>query len=314
MATPYIENTNPTLYEGLYQLFDLAVQNFHPLYRDRLQPVLEQTGMNKAGVLFLGHMNAQRGDKPLNPEYFVGRSPYTNAYLLWEKRFQDMIENGVVVKTDSGYELTPQTIENYALVNTTFYTLLGDIAESLQTDLKKLAILLKQVTDACLNAPNPPGTKLLQAVKSGTSGVAYNLLAEIDHYYDLLNAFRDDCHIAAWQPHQIMGYVWEALTFLWREEVNSLKTLTEKLQFRGYNDTDYANALKELVERGWLAQDDETYNLTPLGKQIRDEAEHLTDRYFYTPWATLTEADVNTLRDLLSQFKDELVMLVEAKQ
>jgi len=124
----------------------------------------------------------------------------------------------------------------------------------------------------------------------------------LDQYLSDLSAYRDDAHLASWRHHGVSGQVWETLTMVWRHEVKTLDELCARLQRRGFAREDYALALQELVERGWLAQDGENYSVTARGDALRLEAEEATNRYFYAAWDCLTEAEIEDLRDLLTRF------------
>lgn len=68
---------------------------------------------------------------------------------------------------------------------------------------------------------------------------------------------------------------------VWGGRNNTLDKIFDELGFRGITRDEYASILKELVERGWVQQDREIYQSTADGKRIRDEAEALTDKYFF---------------------------------
>jgi hypothetical protein len=74
----------------------------------------------------------------------------------------------------------------------------------------------------------------------------------------------------------------------------------ERLLRRGHPLEAYARALGALAAQGWLdAPDGDEYRVTGQGLQARQDAEELTDRYFYAPWACLTPGELVELRDLL---------------
>jgi DNA-binding MarR family transcriptional regulator len=120
---------------------------------------------------------------------------------------------------------------------------------------------------------------------------------------DLL-AYRDDAHVAAWQPYEVSGQAWEAFTFVWRGDAGTAAELAEKLPFRNYDQDAYAAALQDLATRGWLAKEDDRYVVTEKGKKLRQEAEDATDRYFDTAWAGLNEAEMKEARDLLEKLAE----------
>ncbi len=143
---------------------------------------------------------------------------------------------------------------------------------------------------------------------------SYSSLAQIDQYLDDLNAFRDDVHIAAWQPYEIDGRSWETFTFVWRGEVSSAAELVERLPFRGYEEADYTQSLELLTELGWLKKSDDHYKLTKKGQAVRKKAEETTDRYFFAPWDQLSSSETFRLRTLLTRTRLRLESLAEEQQ
>jgi len=119
-----------------------------------------------------------------------------------------------------------------------------------------------------------------------------------------LAAYRDDAHLASWQPHPIEGHAWEAFTYLWRGEAITLDGLYQKLERRGYSRDEYRQAVEDLMKRGWVAERAEGYQVTTLGKEIRQTAEETTDRYFYAPWSCLSQEETKDLRTLLIRLRD----------
>jgi hypothetical protein len=120
-------------------------------------------------------------------------------------------------------------------------------------------------------------------------------LLKIVYYLSDLNAYRDDAHMAAFQPHGIEAYVWEALTLVWQGSAQTADDLFDQLWYRGYAREEYAGALEELRRHGWVETIGEgKYQISEQGRAVRDEAERLTDEYFYTPWqACLTMGEMS---------------------
>jgi hypothetical protein len=115
--------------------------------------------------------------------------------------------------------------------------------------------------------------------------------------------------MAAWQLYQIEGYVWEAFSFVWSGTAATAEALFDQLAYRGYSRADYALALRDLTKRDWLEElpdNPGVYRLTGAGRTIREEAERLTDDYFYAPWSVLTEDEQATSHDLLTRLHDNL--------
>jgi DNA-binding MarR family transcriptional regulator len=180
-------------------------------------------------------------------------------------------------------------------------------------EISRLENLLMRLIEASLNSPEPPGVWCLAHSRHRAPAQQAAPLVKIAQYFADFNAFRDDAHMAAWQPHQVEGYVWEAFSLVWSETATSAEALFDQLAHRGYSWSDYAAALEALVQRGWLVEAEngtpKIYRLTVKGQAIRQEAEHLTDEYFYTPWSCLTEAEVAELHDLLLRLQSNLSQL-----
>lgn len=175
-----------------------------------------------------------------------------------------------------------------------------------EADLLRLAGLLQRLVEANLAAPESPGKWCLRIARHFDPGAGAPVMVRLDQYLSDLSAYRDDSHLAAWRPYGISGHAWEAFTLITRGTVGTLDELVAKLARRGYTREDYAIALQELVERGWISREGETYSVTERGRDLRQEAEAATNRYFFGAWDCLGEEEVNELRELLARFRDAL--------
>jgi hypothetical protein len=202
--------------------------------------------------------------------------------------------------TDSGRTIIRNMAERY-------HTLTQAALPVLDADeVERLEALLRRVIDASLSAPAPPDMWCLVHSRRRVPGDDAPPLEKIFYYFSDINAYRDDAHMASFQPYQIEAYVWEAFSFIWSGAANSAQTVYDQLWYRGYSRMEYAAALDELVMRGWIIGDS-TYTMTPQGRKIRDEAERLTDAYFYAPWkAALSESEAQEVQKLLTEMQDRL--------
>jgi hypothetical protein len=113
--------------------------------------------------------------------------------------------------------------------------------------------------------------------------------------------------MAAFMPHKVEGYVWEAFSCV----CNGAKTadaLYDELAYRGYARRDYAEALQLLaarrwVQRRWIQASDEAYHATDTGRIAREKVEQLTDDYFYAAWGCLDENEYEEVVRLLNALK-----------
>jgi hypothetical protein len=170
--------------------------------------------------------------------------------------------------------------------------------------MSRLNGLLRRLVDATLAAPAPADKPQLHASRLTDPGARGSVAALTDQYLTDLARFRDDAHQAAWQPYGVGGPTWEALTLIWRGEAYSPDTLAKLLERRAQPQQVYIDAIHTLVERGWIAQHGEAYRVTDRGAALRQGAEEMTDRLFYTPWSCLSEAETEDLRGLLMQVRD----------
>jgi hypothetical protein len=123
--------------------------------------------------------------------------------------------------------------------------------------------------------------------------------------FDDFNAFRDDAHMAAWQPLEPEGAAWEAFALVCSGEATSAEEAFGKLARRGNSRHEYAAALENLARRGWLAAGSApgSYLVTEAGRTVRAHVERLTDTYFYAPWSQLTAAEIARVQKLLTQMQ-----------
>jgi DNA-binding MarR family transcriptional regulator len=170
-----------------------------------------------------------------------------------------------------------------------------------EADLERLTALLGKVVEMAKALPDPHDKWALSwGVLFERDPSAPPILRLRRRLLDL-NAFRDDVHIAAWQPYGVSGQVWEALTFVWREEASTAADLAEKLPFRGYDEAAYRTALEELAAKGWIAGDEGVFAVTEKGKALRQEAEDATDGYYDAAWAGLDEAELTEVKALMTK-------------
>ena len=175
-------------------------------------------------------------------------------------------------------------------------------------DLQRLVDYLVRLSDASFAAPEPPPKFCLTHYKNYKSTFDGNapLIRLFVHYFKELDFYRMDSHMAAWRSHNLEGNRWEVFSEVWGGKNNTLDKIFDELSFRGITRDEYASILQELVERGWVQQDGETYQPTAEGKRLREEAEALTDRYFFAAWSCLSKSELEDLFSLSTQLRDGL--------
>jgi len=236
------------------------------------------------------------------------RSPYTSA-RWYNERLASAARQGLLISvagTENEYRLTELGKRAAEHVIGAAYAKMATLQPLPPTELEHLADLLLRLVKSCLTAPEPPGKWCINLSRRTDPGDHAAVVIRIDQYLSDMSAYRDDAHLAAWQPYEMDGHAWEAFTLLWRGEASTLDDLCQRLGRRGYSRDEYRQALEDLIQRGWVAEEAGEYRVTPPGKEIRQAAEETTDRYFYAPWSCLSQEETEDLRTLLIRLRDAL--------
>ncbi len=246
--------------------------------------------------------------EPISAARLRIRSPYTSA-RVYNERLANAAKQGFLVPvtgTEDEYRLTDSGRQAAERVLGAAYTKMAMLQPLPSAELERLAALLLRLVKSCLTAPEPPGKWCIALSRRTDPGNEAAVVIRIDQYLSDLSAYRDDAHLAAWQPYHIEGHTWEAFTYLWRGEATTLDELCQKLKHRGYSRDEYKQAVEDLMERGWVAERAAKYLVTALGNEIRQTAEETTDRYFYAAWSCLSQEEREDLRALLMRLRDAL--------
>ncbi len=241
---------------------------------------------------------------PISARQLGAWSPYT-ALGLQEYRLATSEELGFLrYAGDGNYYLTDEGRDAARCITAAAYAYMAPLRPLPSARLRRLSDLLRRLVDACLAAPEPPGKwHLTLSRRTDPSGTA-PIVARIDQYLTDLNAYRNDAGLAAWQPYNISGAEWEAFTLFWQGEVKTVDELYERRAYRGHSLETYAEAVDDLVARGWLARDEPGCHLTEAGAALRQSAEIAAEAAFCAPWACLDAAEQAELAELLAGLRD----------
>ncbi len=242
--------------------------------------------------------------EPITPQHVIKRSPYANPEAT-RRQMDEAVERGWLEATGEGqYRPTAKSKEAvkrlFVLADATF----GGLAPLPEPDLKRTAALLLKVVEQAQELPEPAVKWALSWGKKFDRGPSAPLMVQVRRRLIDVLGYRDDVHIAAWQPYAVSGQTWEAFTLVWRGEADTAVELAEKLSYRNYDADAYAAALQDLAARGWIAEEDGRYVATEKGKQLRQEAEDATDRYFDAAWAVLSQAEIEEVKGLLERLAE----------
>lgn len=242
---------------------------------------------------------------PITPHLLWSRMPYMAqqgyANLLCDLKQAKLLNEW---QADT-YQLTDKARQIGWELFQAKHAYLGDLNTHHRGQLEHLATTLHRIVHHSRVSPTPQNKRWLISRCAYIASHA-PALARITEYLADLNAFRDDCYLASWQQYGVEGYAWEAFSLLWRQGLMTLDKIAEQLNVRGYAPIDYAQALTELVQRGWVAIDKGvqqtapyTYYLTPEGQQVRQNVEKLTDEQFYAAWHKYDQHELEHLANQL---------------
>ncbi len=234
------------------------------------------------------------------------RSPYT-ASEVYARRLDSITRSGLLSSNDSEhYSLTKSGTKAFQAILDAGRNAMASLAPLPGAELKELAEMLAVQAAACDAAPEPPGKWCISHSRKLDPGPGAAEIVHIDQYLSDLLAYRDDSHLESWKDLEVTGHIWDVLTLLWLNESESVDTLVQKLSHRGNSFQQTEEAVRNLVRRNWAENSFGKITITPKGREIRQAAEVLTDQYFYAPWKTLTDQQLNRLVELLIAYKDGL--------
>jgi DNA-binding MarR family transcriptional regulator len=175
-------------------------------------------------------------------------------------------------------------------------------AHLLKEETKRLVTLLDKTIE--LSLQHDGSVWCLEHSRNRAPGADAHPIRQIIQYFDDWNAFRDDAHMAAFQPLEERGHAWEAFSHIWDGSASTATGVFETLVYRGFSLEEYTHALDSLVERRWLSKDGDVYTMTEEGQQIRQRVEDATNAYFYKPWEALSAEEIDELERLLTSLRD----------
>jgi hypothetical protein len=258
----------------------------------------ENAGLEDQDILYV-QLAYGFAPEPIAPEHVTRRSPYRNPDAV-KQAMEDAVGRGWLEAVAEGqYGLTERGRDVAKGILTLADRLFGDIDPLPKAKLRRIATLLDKVANKAWGLAEPAEKWGLSWGRKFDRGSTAPPMVQVRRRLLDLLAFRDDVHIAAWQPYGVGGQAWEAFTHAWRGDAGTAAELAEKLPYRSYDEKAYAAALQDLAERGWIAEESGRYIPTEKGKELRQEAEDATDRYFDAAWAALDGTEMEETKSLL---------------
>lgn len=239
---------------------------------------------------------------------FQKRDPFSNPEQFERLFVRLNVKGWIEPEADGTFRVTLKAREAARSLIQAGDVQLSGFASVPDHDLKRLVILLKQIVQECCLAPEPPERwAILKRFR--VADEHYPPIMQVREYLMDLFAYRDDSHLSASHPHfNEAGIVWIVLGSLWDGSASNAGQMAEKMAFRGYEIEDYDIAIQAALELGWVQEGErpDTFRLTQAGKRLREQAEDLTNQYFYAPWSVFLPAEIAELHVLLMRLRQGL--------
>ena len=273
---------------------------------DALIQFVEENGLSDRLDLNLVQIAWGFRPEPVTPETFTKRTPYANPDDV-VSQLDSAVERGwLEALGDERYTVSARGTEVAAGLFELGDRIFGELETLPDSEMERLVALLFTVAETARQLPEPEAKWALSWGDMFDRGPDAPLMVRARRQMLNLFSYRDDAHIAAWQPYGAGGQEWEAFSMVWQGDATTAAELAEKLPYRSYNEDAYEEALQHLVARGWITNADGAYAATEKGKKLRQEAEDATDRYFDAAWVSLSEAEMEEIKGLLGKLAEVL--------
>lgn len=273
------------------------------------EPLIEDAAV-RAGIPIELYLYGELGLESFSVGNFQRRDPFTNPEQF-EKMFARFeIKDWIFPMPDKSYQVSRHAQEAVREIVRAGDAKLAGFDLMPDTDLKRLADLLKQITIANLEAAEPP-EKWAILNRFRVADERDSFIARIRESLMDLVAYRDDAYLFATRPQfGQAGILWEVLGAVTNESAVNAAQMAEHMSMRGYEKNDYEVALQAAVEIGWVEASGipNAFRPTEKGREIRQEAERQADEHFFRPWSVLTGDELNDLYGLLTKLHAQLIV------
>lgn len=242
---------------------------------------------------------------PISVQRLRVRSPYSSM-SYFETPIQTLAEAEFLVQSPiGGFTLTDRGNEATRAIMLAAYNAMETISLLSENKMQLLTNSLGRLVQACMIHGYPISKWSIIYSRRLDGSSQDNHTAKIDQYLSDLSSYRDDSHLASWRHLKVGGHVWDVLTVIWREGPTSIEVVSDQLARRKWTKEETNRAVDELRTKGWI-EDSTEMTITETGIHIRDEAETLTNKYFFAPWDSAPGSDLEGLSTLLPELSERL--------
>jgi hypothetical protein len=270
---------------------------FSPYYREVAVYNLRQAEANHSWLPLL--KSAVSAPAPVTADRLAASTPYIASHQR-QAMLDCAMEQGLLVEEwPGGYRLTDQGKKVLSVFFDSAQAAIAGAPVLQQAEMEELAALLARIVMATERLPLPRSKDNFQSSRWTNPGPQAPATVRVEQYLTDLSHFRQDAHLASWQAYGVDGRSWEAFTCIWRNQASTPSDLASILSQRGYSEADYAEAIRLLLDKGWIEQALGRWQISANGRALRDVAEMVTDRLFFAGWRALNESELERLNELL---------------
>ena len=225
--------------------------------------------------------------------------PYSNP-ILFRQDFKGAVQRGWLTFAGDGvYKTTDKGKSFHKQLNRKLRNEYSKMRPLPVMQLERLDAILGEIIDA-ISETNIIDYKPAFDMDLKLASTAPSTLQKICIKLGLLMSYRDDAYLNAWMVKDINSYVWEAFSYIYKGEAQTAGDLAQKLEnHRHYDEQNYAEALDELTEHGWVVCQHGKFEPTVEGLKILAEVARSMTQSFFEPWAHLEDEKINKLKILL---------------
>lgn len=303
------DTLKPPELKDVWRLLSDTQQIIAQRYWPTLQKKAEEVGFAAMDLMLT--RRAAQVPEGVSPGYVQAIIPYMKLEAIEERLMGTEARGFITGSLSDGYTSTEN---GRAAIQTVMAAAIGTLTGLTPMPLpalERLAALLQKLSNGLAAAEQPEAKPALGDSRYFHPDDEAPILWRMNGCLTEVINFRDDAHVAAWQPYGLPGYQWEAFSHVWGQNVwgdpaATATAVAEKLAFRGHDASEYTAALQDCCQRGLLVQKADVYEMTEKGQQLRQEAEIATDAIFFGPWSALYVPERIELYALLGELHTAL--------
>lgn len=245
----------------------------------------------------------------ITPIYLNALFPFTAPGQI-KRHLEHLLELKLLLPaSEDHYFLTEKGDHLAAWMSKEVNNALAGVMPSSPTTMMDMTSQLKEIADACYKALEPPRKLHLAVQRKLTPAGTIPIMVRIQQILKELAAYRIDAHQSAWSAYIFDAHAWEILTLLWQGKKLNVDAMHQTLACRGFTLEETFSSISELSRRGWVVNGNDDLAITPFGAEIRRIAENTTDRYYFAPWQSFSDASLTVLRELVEEFRRGIPMI-----